>query len=542
MNKIQKLNRIFQTVRHLKFKQIQYQVFYRLRGQVRRATGWKFVPPQYNRPENGQKPLVLQHSIESYISNLGKNNFSFLNLTHQFEDKIDWNCPKFGKLWAYNLNYFEFLGQKNISNDEKLRLIDDFIEQYPTNREGCEPYPISLRLIFWIKFLSENQIQNEKINRSLWEQTHQLLDHLEYHLLGNHLLENAFGVTFAAYFFNDEKLFSTAEKLLLAELDEQILADGAHFELSPMYHQIIFYRVLDTLNLVKNNPKFGERGSKIQAKLEQKASRMRTWLENITFNSGDIPHFNDSIDGIAPTTKNLVDYANRLGVPNQNLPLQDSGYRKFVNPNFELIADIGKIGPDYIPGHAHSDTLNFVLYLKNKPFIIDKGISTYEKNAQRQLERQTVSHNVVQVEDAEQSDVWGGFRVGRRARVTVSHDNEKTLQAHHDGYKNFDIAHERTFMISENHILIEDYLENKKRYSLKAYFHFAAGIEPILEENHRVTFKNAPPPVYLTFSSKNNIKKMYIESFDLPLGYNSFVKSKKLVVIFDNHLTTTIGF
>ncbi len=539
---MKKYIRLFHTIRYLKFKQIQYQIFYRVRGLVRRATGLKYAPPQYIRPKNGQKTLVLQDSIESYESYFGKNNFSFLNLSHQFEEKIDWNFPTHGKLWAYNLNYFEFLSQNGLSNEEKLRLIDDFIEQYSTNREGREPFPIALRLIFWIKFLAKNKISDEKINQSLWQQTHQLIDHLEYHLLGNHLLENGFALLFAAYFFENKSLMQQAEQILLPELEEQILNDGGHFELSPMYHQIMLYRVLDCLNLAKNNPLFGERGQQIQQKLEQKAALMCAWLENISFRNGDIPLFNDSANGIAPTTQNLLNYANLLKVEKQNLKLGDSGYRKFRKNDFELIADVGQIGPDYIPGHAHSDTLSFVLYFKNQHFIIDKGISTYEKNAQRQLERQTVSHNTVQVETVEQSDVWGGFRVGRRARVTVSHDNENTLQAHHDGYKNFDIAHERTFMISENHILIEDYLENKKRYLSRAYFHFATGIEPILEENHRVTFKNAPPPVYLTFSSKNNIKNMYIENFDLPLGYNSFVKSKKLVVVFETHLTTTIGF
>ena len=40
------------------------------------------------------------------------------------------------------------------------------------------------------------------------------------------------------------------EKNLLEQLDEQILDDGAHCELSPMYHNII---VSDLLDLVQIN-------------------------------------------------------------------------------------------------------------------------------------------------------------------------------------------------------------------------------------------------------------------------------------------------
>lgn len=37
------------------------------------------------------------------------------------------------------------------------------------------------------------------------------------------------------------------------------------------------------------------------------------------------------------------------------------------------------IGPDYIPGHAHADTFNYELRIDGVPFIVDTGISTYNK-------------------------------------------------------------------------------------------------------------------------------------------------------------------
>ena len=80
-----------------------------------------------------------------------------------------------------------------------------------------------------------------------------LLDNLEYHLLGNHLLENGFSLLFGAYYFQDENLYKKAKEILEKELNEQILDDGAHFELSPMYHQLMLFRVLDCINLVKHN-------------------------------------------------------------------------------------------------------------------------------------------------------------------------------------------------------------------------------------------------------------------------------------------------
>ena len=36
---------------------------------------------------------------------------------------------------------------------------------------------------------------------------------------------------------------------------------------------------------------------------------------------------------------------------------------------FTFVGNITAIGPDYIPGHAHSDTLNFLIYQNGIPFL-----------------------------------------------------------------------------------------------------------------------------------------------------------------------------
>ena len=43
--------------------------------------------------------------------------FTFLNIPHDFSDKIDWNYRSYGKLWTYNLNYFDFLNQEEMSKE-----------------------------------------------------------------------------------------------------------------------------------------------------------------------------------------------------------------------------------------------------------------------------------------------------------------------------------------------------------------------------------------------------------------------------------------
>jgi len=433
-------------------------------------------------------PLTLQPSVPSYTS-LSDKTFSFLNLSHTFQNGIDWNFPAYGKLWTYNLTYFDFLQQESVTKEEGLLLINDFIRQADTHKDALEPFPISLRGINWVKFLTHHKINDKKIDDSLYAQYNILMDNLEYHLLGNHLLENGFSLLFGAYYFQDDRLYAQAKKILTAELNEQILEDGAHFELSPMYHQIMLYRLLDCINLVQNN-KWIDDGGWLTEFLRTKASKMLGWIETISYKNGDIPLFNDSARSIAPLSEELLEYAHNLKLFIQHSTLSESGYRKIVKPHYECIIDVGPIGPDYIPGHAHADTFNFELYIENKPFIVDTGLSTYDIGENRDYERSTKAHNTVEINGENSSEVWGGFRVADRAKVIELVENIDHIQATHDGYKKkFGILHTRSWKFEENKIIIEDRLNKKCDAVFSLHFHPDITEEDILEKIQNSKFK-----------------------------------------------------
>ena len=368
-----------------------------------------------------------------------KTKFNFLNIEKDFNQEIDWNCKELGMLWAFNINYFDFLNQQTIDVKDGIRLIKDYISKDSLLKVGKASYPISLRGINWVKFLAKNKISDHKIDQALYNHYQILLCNPEYHLLGNHLLENGFSFLFGAYYFKDELMYKQALIILKTELIEQTLKDGGHFELSPMYHQTILFRVLDCIQLLKLNL---WKNDDLLSFLESIASRMASWLKEVTFDNGDIPMVNDSSFGIAPSTEELLYYGERLRIQPKDTKLSDSGYRMFKNKKFELFVDIGHVGASYQPAHAHSDTFNFILYVDKQPVVVDTGVSTYEKNALRQSERSTSSHNTVKIGNTEQTQVWGGFRVAKRAKI-ISLSEEDGLEATHNGYKNLGVEHTR---------------------------------------------------------------------------------------------------
>jgi uncharacterized heparinase superfamily protein len=131
------------------------------------------------------------------------------------------------------------------------------------------------------------------------------------------------------------------------------------------------------------------------------------------------------------------------------------------------ILDVASIGPDYIPGHGHADVLSFELSLFGKRVIVNSGTSIYGVSSERHNQRSTLSHSTVVIDEKNSSEVWGGFRVARRANVlnvkTKQSDNDIEVSACHDGYKRLKgkPIHNREWIISKNEIIIKDKITGK---------------------------------------------------------------------------------
>ena len=522
-----KLILFINTVKYLKPKQVFYRLYYFFKKRVVKNHPAKEIPLNFT-------PIMWKNGIDNYTSFDNANlTFNLLNISHSFKQQIDWNYDEYGKLWTYNLNYFDYLNQNNVSKDDGVFLIKDFIRKKESLIDGNEPYPISLRCINWVKFLTKNKIHNIEIDRVLYNDFVFLSQNLEYHLLANHLLENGFSLLFGAYYFQDEKLYHKSKILLNIQLNEQLLNDGGHFELSPMYHQIILSRLLDCIYLIQLNNSW--KSDSLLQLLTFNAGLMASWLENITYQNGSVPMVNDSTSGIAPTSEQLFSYIDKLNVSTNNKPLSDSGYRKIKSKLYELFIDVGKIGPDYQPGHAHSDTLSFELHVNHSPLIVDTGISTYEKNTLRKNQRETSSHNTVKIFDWEQSEVWGGFRVAKRAKITSLIEKDFSISARHNGYEKKGYIHERTFKWTVNKIEIIDTLNKATKNNARAYFHLHSSLDEPIVNNEQVIINDMG--VFISFSGYSNIN---INSYKLSCGFNISKPAYKIVVDFDHTLTTQI--
>lgn len=522
-----KVGTVLRTLYYLRLKQLIYQIKYRLG-----------LPTLFSKSLSLENNLTEISSFDFLKTPLtfksGPYQFRFLNQSVLFPDEINWNYNIKGKLWNYNLNYFDFISNENLNSDEIRTIIESFYNHYDLLEDGKEPYSTSLRIMNLIKAISRHQ--SDKIETVLKNDINRLFHSLEYHLLGNHLLENAFALYFGSHIFPaEEKLVQRSIKLLKEQLEEQILEDGGHYERSYMYHQIILGRLLESISLSEANPKVWN--VDFVNFLKEKAQRMVSWMSTMSDNGKIFQRFNDSVEGISPTTSELIKFSNELGlVPTKLIKLSDSGYRVLKENNLLITANVGSITPSYQPGHSHADSLSFTLHLENKPIIVDPGISTYENSWQRSLERSTSYHNTVSIQEKNNNEVWSAFRVGRRAKVNLIEDSTQKLEAEHNGYRYLNSTHRRSWEIGNSKIIISDYLNSPKEIIGTLNLHLHPEIEIMSTSNNSLKLNNN---IQISFNADSEIQ---INDYNYSDGFNKLRSSKKISVNFSKSLTTEISY
>lgn len=426
-------SRFYHTVKHLKLKQIIWRVWYKIYKM-------KAVSSHILKTEVATKKWI-EHARRrpSLVSDM---TFEFFGETGNIRE-IGWDGPCRSKLWRYNQHYFDDLNAMNSSNriDWHNNLINNWILENKIGAgSGWEPYPTSLRIINWIKFAITTQDLGSGVNASLLMQARWLSRHIEWHILGNHLFSNAKALYFCGLYFQGaeaEEWRKKGLKILHIELREQVLPDGGHFELSPMYHALAVEDFLDLVNVANCY----DRADDVQ-QLKEALPGMLAWLSLMSHPDGKISFFNDSALNISPNNHQIFEYAERLGINQSNVSencvLGESGYFRLQTSNSVLLGDVGKIGPDYLPSHAHADTLSFEFSLFGQRLIVNSGTSEYGSGPERLRQRGTFAHSTVSINGVNSSDVWSGFRVGRRARPgKIKYqifDDQAFVEGSHDGY------------------------------------------------------------------------------------------------------------
>jgi uncharacterized heparinase superfamily protein len=431
------------------------------------------------------------------VSMRSPSRFRFLNEEHDLSADGEWNRESLPKLWLYNLHYFDDLNAQDAFSrtDWHRALISRWIlENAPGTGTGWEPYPLSLRIVNWIKWALAGNELDEIARHSLGVQARFLTRRLEHHILGNHLFVNAKALVFAGCFFEGDEggeWLALGMSILEREIAEQFLPDGGQFERSPMYHALAYEDMLDLFNLAQAYPAVFARFAGATASWRPLIARMERWLAAMCHPDGEIAFFNDAAIGIAPAPAELFAYAARLDVSaaprfDTITHLDPSGYIRVALGPAVLLIDAAPVGPDYLPGHAHADTLSYELSLHGQRVVVNSGTSRYGLGPERERQRSTAAHSTLEIDGHSSSEVWAGFRVARRAYpldVLVTRDGGTVVvEAAHDGYRRLPggPVHRRRWRLDERGLEVIDFIEGRfSSGNSRTYLHPSIEIEKV---------------------------------------------------------------
>lgn len=324
----------------------------------------------------------------------------------------------------------------------------------------------------------------------------------------NHYAADLVGLLYIGAFFNSTNTgkywFKFATRELFNEVDCQILPSGAHYERSVSYHRLM-------VELFSSSYYMWKRYSvDVPVSVERKISRMYTFVFNYLKPNGKAPLIEDNDDGrFLPFVKrDFRDHSYLLDqnsleiklIANGNNPLYyelretsyaDVGHWIFRNHNVYAFFTNGgqsrhQSNSTIVTTHTHNDLLSFELALGEDDLIIDPGTYRYVFSSVNNPDgrnefRSTMKHNTIMVDGEEQHELSETQLFVIRKNAVIDADNiYHTLSG---------LKHKRTLDISEDGLIINDYVEKQgSNHTLKSFFHFANDVM-LRKEDREVFFE-----------------------------------------------------
>jgi uncharacterized heparinase superfamily protein len=436
---LQRARRSFAFARHIPADRALRRVALTVKRALRDRGGWASrASPTPPLAVNPPQPLFAPRTgmIHGEV-------FTFLGRSHRMKGRVDWKAPSLApkdQLWRMNLHYMEYL--EEVDDAGFVALVDDWIESNPAGRPGAwkdshNSYALSLRVVVWMQQLARRRLPDAgRIAASLAEQMRFLEDNLETDLGGNHLIKNIKALIWASAFFEGkaaERWRRRGLRLLRGAIEEQILADGVHFERSPSYHAQVFADLLECCHALRDSA---------PAPLDEALKAMAQPTADLAHPDGGPAEFNDAGLTMAYAPGECLEAFAKLikqtAAPAPVFAYPDGGYFGRREGGDCFIADCGRIGPDALPAHAHGDILSFELSLAGERIVVDPGVYEYIDGERRRAARAAASHNTLCFDGLDQAEFFGAFRVARRPNVTlldlVCEPERLVVEGTHDGY------------------------------------------------------------------------------------------------------------
>ncbi len=410
----------------------------------------------------------------------------------RFRANSGWLISHSGRTMRYRrdlarleLYYHEFLHDRALSAAEAWSFLSEYLRDHRTRasdgRHEWHPYAVSNRLASWLAFLAHHPDDaDDSLKQQLLEECLLLTDYVEWmlerDLEANHLLKNLWAIALSDRLLNaDTQRQQQSIQRYVDEFARQILSDGGHYELSPMYHAKVLYDARVMLALLDRDP--------MAEQLRALSDRATRWLEALRFGPDQWANINDSWS--IPTLAQHIWRENPEPVRDGVTELPASGFLRGNLGPWQWLFDVGGVSPKGNPGHCHSDALSVLLYFDGQPLIVDPGVLHYSPNDERLFLRSCHAHNGPCLRQWDHTELIGSFRIGRAAHANLqghtAAPSQQTATGYHNGYRGIRI--QRHLEVTTHRVtFLDDWItEDRQPFAPWSRFLWRADLEQIEE-------------------------------------------------------------
>lgn len=399
-------------------------------------------------------------------------------------------------LWSLKLHGFEFLdwfvfSEETLESSHEARArarewIRDWDRSTETDigvegylRGAWTPHAVSLRVLNLSRYYAwslrdpPSDAFLELVRKLIYKNALFLANHIEYDVGGNHLIENAAGLSMAGTLFEDDDTFLETGIDIFESAESQFLEDGGHYERSPMYHLLTLARYLTVLDLLDES---GRRRPDSLLAVTERATRFAAAIRPP---DGRIPLCNDAVFDEAFRLDSVLEYARAVGIESSETDrpaLPNSGYFWLGDGSDRMLVDGGPFGPADLPAHSHNDFFALLLWVDGHRLLTDTGTYHYAPSPRRQYSRSAAAHNTAQVGRTEPVPIGGQYLAGRRVHPHVRYVERGDLTVFEGEYDRYALPNStyrlrRCIYSAEDWWVVRDSVESDDSLTLRQRLH-----------------------------------------------------------------------